>query len=218
MGCNNALVRRLSPFYHCCGHEAILFVAPFLLPLRLPILQHASVRSRITVESVSRFPWFEFVYRQPWAAQSSGNVLWETMVALPNQTPLFQIKHSIHAASLVGLSKQAFTDASNTLQGLLPNVDLGMFGCLNPGVWIDDQVISLFIDCLRRGMPEPSSPESREVHPPSMLRSSKAIQLDFAEVCILDSQHARLIRQASDDGDWRKVLRILAGFCKFNTV
>jgi hypothetical protein len=56
------------------------------------------------------------------------------------------------------------------------------------------------------------------VHPPSMLRSSKAIQLDFAEVCILDSQHARLIRQASEDGDWRKVLRILAGFCKFNTV
>ena len=105
-------------------------------------------------------PWFEFVYRQPWAAQSSGNVLWETMVVLTNQTPLFQIKHSIHAASLVGLSKQAFTDASNTLQGLLPNVDLGMFGCLNPGVWIDDNVMSLFIDCLRRGMPVPSSPES----------------------------------------------------------
>jgi hypothetical protein len=140
------------------------------------------------------------------------------MVVLSNQTPLFQIKHSIHTVLFPGLSQETFTYASNTLQGLLPNVDLGMFGCLNPGVWIDDNVISLFIDCLRRGMPVPSSPESGEVHPPTMLRSSKAIQLDFAEVCILDSQHARLIREASADGDWRKVLRILAGFWKFNTV
>jgi len=37
-------------------------------------------------------------------------------------------------------------------------------------------------------------------------------------VCILDSQHARLIQEASADGDWRKVFRILAGFSKFNTV
>jgi hypothetical protein len=51
-----------------------------------------------------------------------------------------------------------------------------------------------------------------------MLRTSKAIQVDFAELCILDSQHARLIQEASADGDWRKVFRIFAGFCKFNTV
>jgi len=140
------------------------------------------------------------------------------MVVLPNQTPLYQIKHSMHAASLDGLSQQAFTELRSTLQALLSNVDLGMFTCLNPGVWIDDNVMSLFIDCLRRGMPVPSSPQSSEVHPPSMLRTSKAIQVDFAELCILDSQHARLIQEASADGDWRKVFRILAGFCKFNTV
>ena len=131
--------------------------------------------------------WFEFVNRHPWAAQSSGNVLWETMVALPNQTPLYQIKHSMHVVSLGGLSQQAFTELRSTLQALLPNVDLGMFSCLNPGVWIHDNVMSLFIDCLRRGMPLPSSPASSEVQPPSMLRSSKGSQVDFAELCILDS-------------------------------
>lgn len=156
--------------------------------------------------------------RHPWAAHSSGNVFWEAMVALSNHTPLYQIEHSMHAASLDGLSQQHFTESRSTLQALLPNVDLGMFTCLDPGVWIDDNVMSLFIDCLRRGMPVPSSPQSSEVHPPSMLRTSKAIQVDFAELCILDSQHARLIQEASADGDWRKVFRIFAGFCKFNTV
>jgi hypothetical protein len=161
--------------------------------------------------------FFEF-FEEPWAERSSDNVLWETMVNLPQMTPLFQIQQSAHAALLPGLGQEAFTDATNTLQGLLPNVDHSMFACLNPGTWIDDNVISLFIDCLRRGMPEPSSDASREVQPPSMLHTSKGIQLDFSEVCILDSQHARLILTASQDGDWRKVFRILAGFCRFNTV
>jgi hypothetical protein len=218
MGCTNAPVRLVGQLYHYCGHETLVFVAPVRLPRVYPFtntpLFAQESRSNLFPDCI----WFEFVYRQPWVAHSRENVLWETMVFLPNQTPLFQIKHSPHAALLSGLCQETFTDATNTLKGLLPNVDHGIFGCLHPVKWIDDNVISLFIDCLRRGIPEPSSAESGEVQSPSMLHSTKGIQLDFSEVCILDSQHARTIRTASEEGDLRKVFRVLGGFCKFNTV
>jgi len=42
--------------------------------------------------------------------------------------------------------------------------------------------------------------------------------MDFSEVCILDSQHARVILTAFEKGDWRPVFRILSVFCKFKTV
>ena len=80
-----------------------------------------------------------------------------------NQTPLVQIRKSPHAAFLPGLCQDAFTDATDTLQTLMSTVNFAMFRYLNPGKWIDDDVISLFIDCLRRGIPEPSSTESHEV-------------------------------------------------------
>jgi len=68
------------------------------------------------------------------------------MVFLPNQTPLVQIRNSPHSELLYQLSQDDFTDSMETLLGLLPNVNLVLFGCLNPGTWIDDEVISLFID------------------------------------------------------------------------
>ena len=75
------------------------------------------------------------------------------MVLLPNVTPLVQIRNSPHGALLSELAEEAFTDAMETVLALLPNVNLALFQCLNPGTWLHDEIISLFIDCLRRGIP-----------------------------------------------------------------
>jgi hypothetical protein len=52
----------------------------------------------------------------------------------------------------------------------------------------------------------------------SLTACAEGVQLDFSEVCILNSQHARIIRTASEEGDWRPVFRVLGAFCKYNTV
>jgi len=94
------------------------------------------------------------------------------MVFLPNMTPLVQIRNSPHAALLPDLAVDAFRDAMETVVGLLLNVDLAMFRCLMPDTWLHDEIV---------------------------LNSGKGVLLDFSEVCILDSQHARTILTGEEE-------------------
>ncbi len=109
--------------------------------------------------------------------------------------------HGQRAAGFPGTWKAAFADLRAIVLELIP--DASSYTCLDHGEWLDDEVVQLFVDCLLRGFPEPTSEATRELAAPSMIRQGGGGQLlDLSEVCILDPQNTKVILEAFRTSDY----------------
>ena len=138
---------------------------------------------------------------------------------LPRLSPIGQTMESFHgqrAAGFPGTWKDAFADVRAIVLEVIP--DASSYTCLDHGEWLDDEVVQLFVDCLLRGFPEPTSEATRQLAAPSMIRHGGGGHLlDLSEVCILDPQNAKVILEAFRTSDYKACLRMLKQNCRFTT-
>lgn len=139
---------------------------------------------------------------------------------LPPKQPLDQMGNSFHGETHQWPSawKAAFQEVRDLLREQLPGVSLSQFDCLDRGEWLHDDILHLFVDCLKRGIPEPQSDAALGVSPPSQIRDGgNPLLLDLNEVCILDPQHGKIIQLAFETSDYTACLKMLKQNVRFHT-
>jgi len=147
------------------------------------------------------------------------------ILQLPDECPLQQLLTSKHAECMVD-DDFPWRNVSDNIQQILlqhsSRASLSDFQSLLGTRWLEDSVIAALIDCMKRGIPMPSSKAAWTMEPPSALRSSAAGKharcIDFDEVYILDPVMSRKILLAFRTRDYEDFLRVFSHSCTFKTV